>query len=114
VVEWKSANSAKWRIKSASIRDTINHILFNHLNSSILRILSLKSLKSFLATMGSPKDTEMGIDGRPVSVDVQRTATDNDSTKGGQVSDTLYLDPVAERSYVRKLDMWLLPVLAIM
>lgn len=67
-----------------------------------------------MAKMGNLKDTEMGIEGRTVSVEVQRTPTDLDSPKGGQVSDTLYLDPVAERSYVRKLDMWLLPVLAIM
>ncbi|KIX00647.1 uncharacterized protein Z518_09712 [Rhinocladiella mackenziei CBS 650.93] len=32
----------------------------------------------------------------------------------GDLSDTLYIDPTAERSYVRKLDMYLLPVLSVM
>jgi hypothetical protein len=65
--------------------------------------------------MGSSKDAEIGTDGRTLSIEVQNTAPDdNGSMKKGEISDTLYLDPVAERSYVRKLDMWLLPVLAIM
>lgn len=65
--------------------------------------------------MGSPKDAEMGTEGRTMSIEVQNAATDdNGSMHKGPISDTLYLDPVAERSYVRKLDMWLLPVLAIM
>ncbi|KAF2489162.1 putative allantoate permease [Lophium mytilinum] len=60
-------------------------------------------------------DAELG-DEKKVSIDVRRAATDNDSAtdKSGQVSETLFIDPVAEKSYVRKLDMYLLPVLAIM
>ena len=64
--------------------------------------------------MGSPNDAEFGGDGRNNSIEVQHVGADNASMNKGEISDTLYLDPVAERSYVRKLDMWLLPVLAIM
>jgi hypothetical protein len=64
--------------------------------------------------MGSPKDTEIGVERATASTEIHRTATGNGSTRKGEISETLYLDPVAERSYVRKLDRWLLPVLAIM
>ena len=64
--------------------------------------------------MGHQNDTEIGIERTADSTELQRTAADNASMGKGEVSDSLYLDPVAERSYVRKLDRWLLPVLAIM
>lgn len=64
--------------------------------------------------MGKAQDVETAAEGRAVSIDVKRTSTEDGSTHVGQVTDRLYIDPVAERSYVRKLDMWLLPVLAIM
>jgi hypothetical protein len=63
-------------------------------------------------TLGESHDPEFG---KTVSIDVKCTHTDENSTmKAGGVSETLYIDPVAERSYVRKLDFLLLPVLAIM
>ena len=59
------------------------------------------------------KDPEAG---KRAAQDIE-LINDNASTVSGpkgQVSDSLYIDPVAERSYVRKLDLYLLPVLSIM
>ena len=39
---------------------------------------------------------------------------DNVSATKGDISETLYIDPAAEKSYVRKLDLYLLPVLSLM
>ena len=64
--------------------------------------------------MGKLQDLELAAEGRTVSIDVKRTSTEDGSTHLGQVSERLYIDPVAEKSYVKKLDMRLLPVLAIM
>ncbi|XXH02466.1 hypothetical protein Hte_008842 [Hypoxylon texense] len=56
------------------------------------------------------KDAELGKD---VSAHITPA---NDSSKNSinNGSSDLYIDPVAERSYVRKIDMYLLPVLSIM
>ncbi|KAJ4304646.1 hypothetical protein N0V90_000172 [Kalmusia sp. IMI 367209] len=64
--------------------------------------------------MGRLQNAELANEYRTVSIDVNRTSTEDGSTHLGQVSERLYIDPVAEKSYVRKLDMCLLPVLAIM